>query len=87
LNGVTFTTSDGRAFTRNVLKVIHKDGGRGDSDMTENGVVAVTGGMPVALIIDDGSGSISFILLLSIAMLLLVTRTVSRAQNISVKLH
>ena len=86
-NNVTFTTSDGRAFTRNVLKVIHKDGGRGDSDMTENGVLAVTGGMPVALIIDDGSGSMSFILLLSIAMLLLFTRTVLRERNIGGKLH
>ena len=85
LNSVTFTTSSGATFTRNVLKVFHKDGGRGDADMTENGVIAVTSGMPVGAMSDEGSGSISFLLLLSIAVLLVAARGYSKSRIICKK--
>ena len=87
LNGVNFTASDGRVFSRNVLKVIHKDGARGDSDMAENGAIAVTGGIPTTFSSDEGSGSISYILFLSIASLLLLTRNISHARNIGERRH
>jgi hypothetical protein len=77
INGVTFTTSDQRSFTRNVLKVFHKDGGRGDSDMQANGVIEVTGGLPVSIVTDGGSGSLSYFYLVLAGILLIVRRNIA----------
>ena len=69
LGDVTFTTSSGTKFTRSVLRVIFKDGGRGDTDLTVNGTIAATSAMPV--IQDSGSsGSVSLLQLLCMAFIL-----------------
>jgi len=73
-NNVTFSDGNCGTFSRNVLFISHKDGGRGDSDGMLNGQIKVTGGMPVAIVVDNGSGSISLLFLLPLFLHLLIIR-------------
>ena len=79
LGDATFTTSSGATFTRSVLKVIFKDGGRGDTDLTVNGIIAATSAMPINS--DEGSGSISLLQLLCLTLMLVLARNAARVMQ------
>jgi len=74
LGDVTFTTSLGTRFTRSVLKLIIKDGGRGDADLSENGVITVTSAMSITQSSDDSSGSMNFVYMVFILLLVVLPR-------------
>lgn len=74
---VGYTSSSDDIVSKNVLRVILKDGGRGDMDMTVNGSVTVTASIAITEISNDtggGSGSISHLQLLCMMLVLLVHR-------------
>ncbi|MFC1589235.1 choice-of-anchor D domain-containing protein [Pseudomonadota bacterium] len=74
---VTFTASTG-SFTRNVLSLIVKDGGRGDADMTVNGVIEITGAVTVKQSSSSGGGPINLWVLLCLVSMLTITRCYPR---------
>ncbi len=80
LGDVTFTTSSGAKFTRSVLRVIFKDGGRGDTDLTVNGTIAATSAMPISQD-SDGSGSVSLLKLLCLIFMLSLARNSARVRS------
>lgn len=82
IGDVTFTTSSGAKFTRSVLKVIFKDGGRGDTDLTINGTIAATSAMPISQD-TGGSGSVSLLQLISLAFILILARNYARVRSFS----
>ena len=69
---VVFTTSTGTRFTRSVLNLIVQDGGRGDADMTVNGVIAMTAAMPVSTV--DSSGAINLWYTIFTFLLIMLSR-------------
>lgn len=71
-----FTTSADTYFTASVLKLIFKDGGRGDTDMTVNGVIAVTSAVSAKT--SEGIGLISFLQILCSMLVLISARYFAR---------
>ena len=72
---VAFTNnSTSEVFNKNVLSLYVEDGGRGDADMTVNGVITVTGAASAMPSSSDGGGLISFWYLLGLIAILSVTR-------------
>lgn len=80
IGDVTFTTSSGAKFTRSVLKVIFKDGGRGDTDLTVNGTIAATSAMPISQD-SGGSGSVSLLQLLCLSFMLILARNAAPVRS------
>ena len=64
LGNVVYTTSTGTTFTRSLISLVLKDGGRGDTDMTVNGSIAMTSIVTVKKSSSGGSGSIHILELL-----------------------
>ena len=68
IHNATITAPDGSRIQRNLVRLTLTDGGRGDSDLLENGVI-VDPGAPVVVAGDDGgSGALHPWLLLSILL-------------------
>ena len=80
LGDATFTTSSGATFTRSVLRVFFKDGGRGDTDLTVNGIIAATSAMPITQD-SGGSGSVSLLQLLCLIFILMLARNAAPVRS------
>ncbi len=65
-----------------MLRVIFKDGGRGDTDLTVNGTIAATSAMPISQDSGgSGSGSVSLLQLLCLTFMLMLARNSARVRS------
>lgn len=78
---VSIAAPSGTEYTRSVLKMVLKDGGRGDTDLTVNGSISVTSAMPLKA--DESSGSVDFLQLLLLIFILPLARGLARVRSIS----
>ncbi len=71
---VSFTSPiDGTRFSRSVIRLIFKDGARGDADLTVNGIILDPGGPVIANNSDSsGGGSLSIYMLIWFALNVLI---------------
>jgi len=67
-----FSPTDGTRFSRSVIRLIFKDGSRGDADLTINGIILDAGGPVIANNSDSSSGSLGVYMLILLMFNLLI---------------
>lgn len=76
----TITSPDGVNIERNLIRLIFKDGERGDADLSANGIIVDSGGFVVSSS-ETSSGSLNVWLLLSLSWIIVLIRLIQRNRS------